>query len=66
MLAMAELATESVLRADVAESMEVSSGDLSVVRGRLIQKGFVEAAGRGKLSFTVPGFGDWLRNRLDE
>lgn len=66
MLAMAELATESVLRADVAESMEVSSSDLSVVRGRLIHKGFVEAAGRGKLSFTVPGFGDWLRNRLDE
>jgi len=66
LLAMAELATDSILRADVAGSLGVTSNELSVVRGRLIQKGFIEAAGRGKLAFTVPGFGDWLRNRLDE
>lgn len=65
LLAMAD-ATVPILRADVAGSMGVSSNELSVVRGRLIQKGFIEAAGRGKLAFTVPGFGDWLRNRLDE
>ena len=63
---MAELATGSILRADVALSMGVTSNELSVLRGRLIQKGFIEAAGRGKLAFTVPGFGDWLCNRLDE
>ena len=65
LLAMAQ-ATDPILRADVAGSMGVTSNELSVVRGRLIQKGFIEAAGRGKLAFTVPGFGDWLRHRLDE
>lgn len=63
---MAQWVDEPVPRADVAESMGVTSNELSVPRARLIQKGFIEPAGRGKLSFTVPGFGDWLRNRLDE
>lgn len=63
---MAEQVDEPVLRADVAQSMGVTSNELSVPRARLIQKGFIEPTGRGKLSFTVPGFGDWLRNRLDE
>lgn len=66
LLAMAEIGTEPALRTDVATAMGTQSNDLSMIRARLIQKGFIEPAGRGKLSFTVPGFGDWLRNRLDE
>lgn len=65
LVAMAE-APEPILRTDVARSMGFTSDEISAVRARLIQKGYIEAAGHGKLAFTVPGFGDWLRNRLDE
>ncbi|CAN5468722.1 hypothetical protein BH11ACT8_BH11ACT8_24900 [soil metagenome] len=45
-----------VRRGDVAEQMGVSSNDLSVARRSLLDKGLIEAADRGLLRFTVPGF----------
>lgn len=66
MLAMAALRKEVVSRIKVAESMGVKTTDVSMVRARLVEKGFIESPSRGSLAFTIPGFGDWLRNRVDE
>lgn len=66
MSAMAELGDGDVLRSGIASALGLSSNDLSPTRANLIEKGFIEAAGRGMLRFTVPGFGSYLRERVDE
>lgn len=59
--AMAGAGGEVVLRADLARILGRESRSLSDVRTRLIDRGIVEAAGRGRLRFTIPGFGEYLR-----
>lgn len=54
---------EPVTRADIAERMSRPSASLSLVRDELVSKGIVGAAGRGKLTFTVPGFGAYVREK---
>lgn len=65
-LAMALMHSDVVLRGDIADHMGVSSADLSVARASLISKGVIESAGRGMLRFTMPGFAEFVRARVDE
>ncbi|MBE7186971.1 ATP-binding protein [Jatrophihabitans endophyticus] len=63
---MAELGGDrAVQRADIAARMGTSTAELSVPRARLLDKGLVQAAGRGKLEFTIPGFADYVLNRAE-
>lgn len=59
--AMAALGSGSVRRADIAAKLSTTSRDVSVPRARLIDKGLIDVARRGELSFTIPGFADYLR-----
>lgn len=59
--AMAASGAEPVRRADLAAWLGVSSNDLSVPRRSLLDKGLIEVSGRGTLSFTTPGFADFVR-----
>jgi hypothetical protein len=65
LVALAELTDEHespVRRAAIATRMGVSSNDLSEPRRSLLDKGLVEAAERGTLRFTVPGFAAFVRD----
>lgn len=59
--AMAEYADEIVPRDHIATTMGRESRAISVPRARLIDRGVIEAAGRGRLRFTLPGMGAWIR-----
>jgi hypothetical protein len=59
--AMAQLGDGPVVRYDLAQAMGVATTDLSVPRARLIDKGIIDAAGRGALIFTIPGFAQYVR-----
>jgi AAA ATPase domain len=63
MAAMAGVGTDAVSRSDIAAAMGRDSQALSVPRDRLMDKGVIESAGRGLLRFTLPGFGDYVRDR---
>ena len=60
--AMAEYAEEVVPREHIATTMGRESRAISVPRARLIDRGVIEAAGRGRLRFTLPGMGAWIRD----
>ena len=63
---MAELGGDGpVQRADIAARMGMSTAELSVPRARLLDKGLVQAAGRGRLEFTIPGFADYVVARAE-
>ena len=59
--AMAGYAQEIVPREHIATTMGRDSRAISVPRARLIDRGVIEAAGRGRLRFTLPGMGEWIR-----
>lgn len=61
MSAMAEIADGPVSRAALADRLGVTPRSLSVVRGRLIDKGLIEPVARGYLGFTIPGFARFVR-----
>ncbi|GAC1376701.1 MAG: ATP-binding protein [Pseudarthrobacter sp.] len=65
MSAMAALGDTPVKRSDVAQQMNVTTASLSMPRARLIDKGFIQAAERGELEFTIPGFAAFIRT-LDQ
>ena len=65
MSAMAALGDAPVKRSDVAHQMNVTTASLSMPRARLIDKGFIQAAERGELEFTIPGFAAFIRT-LDD
>jgi hypothetical protein len=69
MSAMASLAVAEddgpVARADIAELMGVTTASMSMIRGRLIDKGFIQPQGRGLLAFTIPGFAAFIRVLTD-
>jgi hypothetical protein len=44
----------------------MSTTDLSVPRARLIDKGLIDAAGRGSLTFTIPGFAAYIREHTGD
>jgi hypothetical protein len=65
MQAMAAHGDGPVRRVDIAASLGVSSGDLSVPRARLIDKGIIDNVSRGQLQFTIPGFAGYVRGRTE-
>lgn len=62
--AMARLAADtgsaSVARSDIATALQTSSTSLSELRERLITKGVIRPTSRGRLGFTINGFGDYV------
>lgn len=59
--AMAALGNGPVRRADIAAALSLTSRDVSVPRARLLDKGLIDVAARGELSFPIPGFADYVR-----
>ena len=60
--AMADYAQEIVPREHIAHTMGRDTRSISVPRARLIDRGVIEAAGRGRLRFTLPGMAAWVRD----
>ncbi|ALJ21605.1 AAA family ATPase [Microbacterium sp. No. 7] len=58
--AMARLGGDDVKREDLAAELNVSSRAISGARARLIRKGIIEATRFGYVSFTVPGFAEYI------
>lgn len=54
--AMAEVGDGPVERAAIAAELGVATTAVSRPRQQLIDGGYIEAVGRGKLRFTIPGF----------
>jgi AAA ATPase domain len=59
--AMAELGDGPIGRGELAQKMGVSTDDLGVPRARLMDKGLIDTAGHGTLTFTIPGFAAYVR-----
>ncbi len=54
-------ADDSVLTADVAANLGKKPQSLSPARDSLLKKGLIYSAERGRIAFTVPHFGRYLR-----
>lgn len=65
MVAMTEVCDRSgaAARSAVADRMGRDTRAISMPRDRLLDKGIIEAAGRGRLRFTLPGFADYVRGQ---
>lgn len=63
--AMADRVDDSVRRGDIASALGVSTEALGMARRSLMDKGLIEVAGHGLLSFTVPGFREFVRASTD-
>jgi hypothetical protein len=63
LMAMAGLGDGPVARGDLAEQLDVTTEALSRPRQELIDRGLIEAAGRGRLRFTIPGFAAYVRDQ---
>lgn len=59
--AMASLGGDECAIGDVAATMKASAKQLSMVRSSLIELGLIYSPARGKIAFTVPGMGDFIR-----
>ncbi|MDR0888391.1 MAG: ATP-binding protein [Coriobacteriales bacterium] len=51
--------------ANIAQCMHVSSSYVGNYRRKLIDRGIIVSAGRGKLRFAIPMLKDWLRTHSD-
>jgi len=58
--AIAKLGGASVRREDIAKLLLIKTDALSVPRDRLLRAGVIEATDHGLLSFTVPGFTEYV------
>ncbi|MFC5730004.1 MULTISPECIES: ATP-binding protein [Nocardioides] len=63
--AMATSGNDVVKRSEIADALGVSTRALSVDRRNLLDKGLVEAPQRGYLTFSIPGFGQFVRDMTD-
>lgn len=63
--AMASLEGERVRRGDIADALGVSTRALSVDRRNLLDKGLIEAPQRGYLTFSIPGFDEYILDMVD-
>ena len=52
---------DSVTTADVAAYLDRTAQSLSPARDSLLKKGLIYSAERGRIAFTVPHFGRYLR-----
>jgi len=66
MAAMAQLGDGPVRRTDIASRLGVTSASLSAPRDRLLDRGFIQASGRGVLEFTIPGFAEYIRDHHED
>lgn len=57
---MAEQQVQHVKRAFIADTLGVQTTDISELRRSLMDKGIIEAPRHGFLSFTAPGFADFI------
>lgn len=62
LLAMANDGGDQVARGAVAQALGVDTTALSMARQSLLDKGILDAPAHGYLSFTVPGFADYVRS----
>lgn len=58
--AIAELGGHDVKRDDIAAHLGVTSQSISMARDGLLRRGIIDANRHGRLSFTVPGFTEWI------
>lgn len=58
-----EVDLESVATADVATHLDRKPQSLSPARDALLKKGLIYSAERGRIAFTVPHFGKYLREQ---
>lgn len=65
LVAMASLGDAELRRKDIAERMGRSSNEISMVRRSLMDKGLIQSTGFGELSFTAPGFAEFVRAESD-
>jgi hypothetical protein len=65
LLAIARLGGTRVKREEIADALGKSTRSISSARDRLMQKGIVEASEFGFLSFTAPGFREYIL-RIEE
>jgi len=63
--AIAELGGHSVRRSDIAAHLGVTSNSISVTRDKLLSSGVIEATAHGEVSFTVPGFTEYVLRERD-
>ncbi|MHB8379187.1 MAG: ATP-binding protein [Acidimicrobiales bacterium] len=61
--AMAALGSSSVSSGEVARQLDKTQAQLSTVRDRLIKKGIIHSPSQGRVEFSAPGFGDYVRRR---
>lgn len=64
MCAMSDVGVGEVRTADIAELLEKAPTALSPTRGSLIRKGLIFAPERGRIAFTVPGMGEYIRRTV--
>lgn len=64
MVAIAELGGVKVKRDDIVKRLGVATTAISVPRDKLLQKGLIDATGHGLLSFTLPGFKDYVLEQV--
>jgi predicted transcriptional regulator len=58
---MAAVGDGPVERAAIAAELGVATTAVSRPRQQLIDGGYIEAVGHGKLRFTIPGFAAYIR-----
>ncbi len=62
--AMAGLGDTDVRRRDIAAALGTRTESISDARRSLMDKGLIEEAGYGRLSFTAPGFAAYIREEI--
>jgi hypothetical protein len=65
LVAIARLGGEDVKRASLAEALGTTTRAISVARQKLLDKGLVDANKHGHLSFTVPGFTEFVIDQAE-
>jgi hypothetical protein len=66
LVAMARLGGLAVKRSRLAEELDADTRAISIPRQALLDKGIVGADGHGQMSFTVPGFTEFVLARAKE
>ncbi|MFB8189125.1 ATP-binding protein [Microbacterium sp. NPDC055988] len=56
----AELGGRDVKREDIAARLGVTTQAISMARDGLLRRGIIDANRHGRVSFTVPGFTEWI------
>lgn len=65
-LAWLQEGTEAVERGDLAGARGVSTTGISTIRSQLLEKGLIQAEGRGRVKINLPGFVKYIREQEDD